>query len=191
MTDALKLDLLNHAGVNILTTTDRIIDWDRQSTCDEWTVGQLVDHVIGGNWFTLAILEGLSADEALERAHAGFSDGYDRRSAASSSTVQQLQAFSEPGALDRCVDHATSAISARVALTFRLHDLIIHAWDVRETTDPGFRLNKRLVDWSHSDLVDPDSPAASAFGIDPALLRRTDLSQLDRLLAAFGRSRSR
>ncbi len=32
--------------------------WDLPTPCSEWNLGQLVDHVTGGNWFTIEILNG-------------------------------------------------------------------------------------------------------------------------------------
>jgi hypothetical protein len=49
--------------------------WDQQSACDNWTVGDLVDHVVGGNVFTIEILGGSDAETAMEAALAGAISG--------------------------------------------------------------------------------------------------------------------
>ncbi|MEZ5225508.1 MAG: maleylpyruvate isomerase N-terminal domain-containing protein [Acidimicrobiales bacterium] len=50
-------------------------DWQRPTPCEEWDVQALVDHVVGGNWFTTLILGGHAADEAMQQTMARFGDG--------------------------------------------------------------------------------------------------------------------
>lgn len=158
--------------------------WETPSPCDDWNLGQVVDHVIGGNRFSVAILDGRTAADAMQLAIESFDDAPDRAESLSLSLDEQLRAFAT-GTLDRQVDHVVTPMAARDALTMRLHDLIVHTWDVGESQSPGFRLHESLVEWSLGDLQ--DNPATlTTFGLNP-LDKSVSGRPHERLLSLFGR----
>ena len=162
--------------------------WDLPTPCSEWNLGQLVDHVTGGNWFTIEILNGETADAALAAARSRFDDKHDRRVGAVSSVRDQLDAFVQRGALDRRCQHVSVELSGAEVLRLRLHDIIIHSWDIAQTVSPPASVSDALTSWALTELAMPDSLAARHFGLESAGPRRQSEPPQTALLAAFGRS---
>ena len=188
MTDRSTLALASVVGALIASLITDSADWELPTPCEDWNLGQLVDHVIGGNWFTVGILSGETAQSALDDAMASFGNHYDRSSAVASSFADQLAAFSEPGALDQTVEHVTQSMPGRRALTLRLHDLTMHAWDIGETVEPGFGIPDELVAWALADLAANDPETVATFELLPARPDADEWPRQEQLLARFGRT---
>lgn len=133
--------------------------------CSDWDLRALVDHVTGGNWFTVAILAGEPAEDAMSAAIEQFGGNSATSAAATGSLKDQLDAFRRPEVLDRAWDHVAGDLTGRQILRLRLHDLIVHSWDVEETLRPGADLDRGLVRWGLDDLARGGSSAAEHFGL--------------------------
>ena len=162
--------------------------WAEPSTCEEWTVKELADHVLGGNRFAVSLLAGLSSPDAFAEALAGgFSgppaDQFDI------SAADQLSAFSRPGALDQLVDHPAGQISGRMFLNFRLGDLLLHGWDLARSTGGDEYLDADLVPivWDAYLPVVGDGTGGDGFGPGPSGDLPEDSSLSLRLLDLTGR----
>jgi hypothetical protein len=70
-------------------------------------------------------------------------------------------------------------------LRARLHDLIVHGWDLGESLRPPAGIDDDLVAWAVAELAADGSLTAQHFGIDTAAI--TDDASL---LRAFGRTPS-
>ena len=147
------------------TALDSIEDhhWSLATPCTDWDVAALVDHVTGGNWFTIRILAGNSADEAMADTMKQFGGNGVTREEAVSSVNDQLIAFSQPGVLDRHWNHVAGDLTGAQVLRLRLHDLIIHTWDIEQTLDPPAALPSALVRWGLGELADDESLTSKHF----------------------------
>ncbi len=125
---------------------------------------------------------------AMTAALARFDDKHDRRVAAASSIRDQLDAFAQRGALDRRCQHVNVELSGAEVLRLRLHDIIVHSWDVAQTVRPPASIPDALTSWALAELAMPDSLAARHFGLDSAGPHRQPDAPQATLLAAFGRS---
>ena len=74
--------------------------WGLPTPCEQWTVKDLADHVLGGNRFSLPLLTGGSAAEAIGVARSGDFSG-DPVESYRQSVAAQHEAFAAPGALPR------------------------------------------------------------------------------------------
>jgi uncharacterized protein (TIGR03086 family) len=162
--------------------------WDLPTPCSEWNLAQLVDHVTGGNWFTIQILNGEPADAAMAAAFERFDGEHNHREAAISSIRDQRDAFAQPGALDRRCQHVSAELTGAEVLRLRLHDIIIHTWDIAQSISPPASISDDLTSWALSELVMPDSVTTRHFGMDTAGLDRQSDGAQTTLLAAFGRA---
>lgn len=133
--------------------------------CSDWDLTAVVDHVTGGNWFTVAILSGDQAEDAMSAATEQFGGNSASIAAAVGSLEDQLDAFHRPEVLDRTWNHVAGDLNGRQILRLRLHDLIVHSWDVEETLRPGADLDGGLVRWGLNDLADEGSSAAEHFDL--------------------------
>lgn len=151
--------------------------------CPEWDVSQLIDHVTGGNRFTISILGGLDGQAALDAAMASFPPDHDAVAAAVESALAQEVAFRRPGALDRSCRHLIGELSGAAVLRLRLHDLIIHTWDLHQALGLGGPLAEDHVAWAIAELAGAESLTAAHFASIAAGIPATP----DELLRAFGR----
>lgn len=140
-----------------------------------------------GNWFTVAILAGELADDAMAATMERFGDEAATSEAAILSLSDQVAAFHRPEVLDRRWSHVAGDIRGRQILRLRLHDLIVHNWDVEETPRPGASLPDDLVRWGLDELVHDDSLTAQHFDLDRAPSRRAPNNSETAYLETFGR----
>jgi hypothetical protein len=86
--------------------------------------------------FTVSILDDVSAQRALSDAVGSF-NADEVSSIEAAVLMQQLgAAFREPLTLTRSCEHIFGELTGEQVLRLRLHDLIVHTWDVAQTVNP-------------------------------------------------------
>lgn len=118
-------------------------DWDRDSMCDDWTIRDVVEHVIGGDRFAPIILGGGSLQEAIDAVMGADHLGDDPVAAVADAAASTRTAFSE--SLDRVVDHPVGPIPARRFIGFRIFDQLGHTWDIAEALGRPVALDAAAV----------------------------------------------
>lgn len=165
--------------------------WDDQSACDDWSVGDLVDHVIGGNVFTMGILGGSAADAAMEAAIAGAIAGSSRRrDAYRESAREMLQRLTADGALDQSYHHVAGTLSGAEVAALRTEDVALHAWDLAVSTGADEALDPALVEyvWDRMSLRAGELAASGRYGTRTGGGSEGDLTVQERLLDITGRA---
>ena len=154
--------------------------------CANWDVSDLLDHVTGGNRYTVAIFAGATSSAALEAARAAFGPDHDPAESARSSLGPQREAFETEGALMGSVDHVAGTLTGREALRLRIHDMNIHTWDLNQAVHPQAGLDPALARWAMAELAEADSLTARHIAI------HTDRPPTSAyaLLQTFGRRRA-
>lgn len=150
--------------------------WNGATPCGDWDLRALVDHVTGGNWFTLAVLSRVTADDALTRAREQFANGSPTARLAALSASEQHEAFLAPGVLDGTWHHVAGDLTGRTMLRLRLHDLIVHAWDINQSLGSVAGLPEELALWGLAEITSDGSLAARHFEIDARRLSDRDHS---------------
>ncbi len=164
--------------------------WALPTPCSEWNLQALVDHVAGGNWYTCHILDGAGSEEALEMTMRRFADGSVSVTDAVQSVAEQLAAFTNPATLEQTWQHVAGALAGSQILRLRLHDLIVHTWDIDETTASPASVPTDLAEWGLAELQNADSLMAQHFAIpDQPNIETTDTDASARYLRSFGRLR--
>jgi len=163
--------------------------WSLPTPCTEWDLEDLVDHVTGGNWFTVLVLGGATAEDAMAETRKSFDESHEPRTAALGSIKAQLLAFGEPDVLDRMCNHVAGGLAGREVLRIRLHELIIHTWDIAEAVNPPASIREEFVGWSFAEITSRTSNTSELFSLDTSALKaeRSETA----LLAAFGRTSSK
>jgi len=161
--------------------------WGQPTPCEGWDVAALVDHVTGGNRFTVSVLAGRSAEQAMADAIASFGDGHASVGEATTALAEQHAAFGRPGALDGTCDHLAGPLPTRTVLRLRLHDLIVHTWDVEQSLRPPADIPPAVVHWGLHELTTHGSLDAAGFGPDPEAGGRGPEPPQVRYLGRFGR----
>jgi len=155
--------------------------------CDEWDVRYLIAHLVGGNRFASLVLQGASADDALQTIMTTTHIGPEPARDFADSALDQRRCFRLDGALDRDVEHPIGVLPVRRFLRFRVFDCAVHAWDLATALGVDARLDPSLVD-AVLGIIGSEQPGMG-FGIDAVVLDPAhDPSPLDELLALSGRT---
>ena len=125
-----------------LVTAD---DWQRPTPCDDWTVRDLVVHVVGGDRMSAALLRGASREEATA-IRKTIDLGDDAVAAFDAEADQVAAAFAEPGAFERTIPHPSGMdMPGARLLGFRIGDYALHAWDLAQAIGADEKLDDNLV----------------------------------------------
>jgi uncharacterized protein (TIGR03086 family) len=147
--------------------------------CTEWTVQQLIDHLVGGTEYLL------SAAQRREPAQRTGATGADYRDG----VADVLTALKRPGAMEQtCISPLGFEWSVAQAVAGTFMDVLIHTWDLARATGQDEKLDPDLVDACTAMFL-PEMPerGRAAGIIGPAVEVGDDASPQDRLLAAMGR----
>ncbi|MBE9376204.1 TIGR03086 family protein [Saccharopolyspora sp. HNM0983] len=157
--------------------------WSAPIPCTDWTVRQLVNHLVG----IIHVFAALLSDRTPPRSaadHLGDSpkDAY-------RDSAEALQAvFDQPGVLERTYHGPLGAATGAERLQIRLYDLLAHGWDLAQATgqpgEPPDDLAEQALAFAQTQLSEQDRNARFA----PAQFVTSDAPAIERLVAFLGRS---
>lgn len=157
--------------------------WGRPTPCAEWSVLDVVQHLVAGNHFFADALTGSSSATPTSEIRPDLASAAYRASADA-----LLAAFDSPGVLERIVAVPFGAVPGVVALHLRLVEALVHGWDLARATgqQPGLddELAEQELGFTRGKLEEIP-PDRSPFG--PPVSVADDASALDRLAACLGR----
>lgn len=136
--------------------------WTWPTSCPEWRVRQLVNHMTRGNLSYADLAHGgAGADFVRKRDLDALGD--DPFGAFQESVAVCASAFA--GALDRIVDHPLGKVTGAQALAIRTTDSVIHTWDLARAIGADERLHPALVGWIDANLAEiyadlPETPVS-------------------------------
>lgn len=109
--------------------------------CTEWTVRQLINHMVTGNLFFISLATGTpppdrTAEHAGDDHVASFRDSLARLSAA----------FSESGFLGKPVLTPDGEGNGGVLVEMRVNEFVIHSWDLAKATGQSTDLDRELAE---------------------------------------------
>jgi len=167
VTEDVDLAALAAVGRAFCSACESINDdqWALPSNLLDWMVQDLVDHVVGGNWYSVAVLGGASSDEAIRHAMNSF-NGPTGLTVVLRSTHELLAAFESPGVLDQHHDHVLGQIGGRTMLKIRVHEMAVHAWDVATSIGVDSGMPTDVIEWIVAELASPDSTSLASFDIE-------------------------
>lgn len=169
-TDDVDLDVLRTATTGLADAMADVEDgdWELPTPCADWSFRDLVDHVTGGNWYSARVLAGETSEDALAATMARFGGEPISAATAVESAFDQLRAFERAGVLDKTWKHVAGELPGRQILRLRLHDVIVHTWDINEARRPPASIPTSLAEWGLSELESPDSLMSKHFAIPAA-----------------------
>jgi uncharacterized protein (TIGR03086 family) len=174
----------------VLDITGRLIggvrdeQWADPTPCSEWSVRDLVSHVVMGNRLFAGILAGTAPEgpPAAAPPPSGLARAYQ------DSAADLVAAFGQPGVLDRVVTVPFGTVPGSVALHLRITEILAHGWDVARATG-------QAADFP-ADVVEQELAfGAGALGrippdrhpFTPSRPVAADAPAIDRLAALLGR----
>jgi uncharacterized protein (TIGR03086 family) len=160
---------------------------DSPTPCQSWTVAQLVDHVVGGQYFFTAVAKG----EQVSGEPRKFADG-DFVTAFDEGSASALAAFSEEGAMERTMHLPFGDMPGAAFVGLAATDTFTHGWDLARATGQSTDLNPGLAEGllaGAQRAIQPSFRGAdgkSPFG--PEQQAPAGASNADRLAAFLGRT---
>jgi uncharacterized protein (TIGR03086 family) len=165
--------------------------WSSPTPCTEWTVRDVVNHLVDGNRLAADVLngellpplEGLRARRAID-----YLEG-DPLGAYRGSATALVDAFEVPGRFEQLVSLPVGTMPGRAAVVLRVTETLTHGWDLARGTGQTLEVPDELTDQALRFTVAqlPKIPAGRT-PFAPPQPAPDDAPALDRLAAALGRN---
>jgi uncharacterized protein (TIGR03086 family) len=166
------------AGVLANVTPDR---FGEPTPCTEWTIRDLIMHVVGGN--NMIARRARGSDESL-------SESVDLAEAYRASAAGAVDGFALPDAMDAIYDLPFGQVPGNVLIGMRTTDVLTHAWDLAAATGQSTDLDPELATEVLAVARERVQPAfrgpGRPFGAEQPCA--PGLPPCDRLAAFLGRS---
>ncbi len=164
--------------------------WNLATPCTEWSVSDLVNHVLLGTRMSVQLLAGGSQEEVI--AQLG-----DDLVGTSTDVIgdfvgladQTHEGFAEPGGLDGTVNHPMGMIPRAMFVGFRIGDYSAHAWDLARAIGADEQLDAELASflWDDAQSMAADFAQSGMFGDGSSGNVGNDAPFQDRWLDILGR----
>ena len=160
--------------------------WDQQSDCEDWSVRELVNHIVTGNYWAEGLGSGKTIEEVGDRLD-GDVLGDDPLSVYDDSAARAAAVFRVPGAMDAPCAVSYGPVPGSVYCGHRFIDVLVHGWDVAKSTGQDTTLAPDLVEacWAVVEPQLEQLEASGAFGTEVDVGDDADLET--KLLAVLGR----
>ncbi|GAA2975049.1 TIGR03086 family metal-binding protein [Actinokineospora diospyrosa] len=157
--------------------------------CPDWTVRDLVNHVIGGDQMTVVLLEGGTTEAAVQALGADWIGDDDPVVVFAAAGEALDRAAAVDGVLERVVPHPMGPVPGHQAVSFRVAEYLVHAWDLARALGVDERLDAGLVEqtWEGMRGLAPVIGGLGMFGSGPSGALDENSSPQDRLLDLSGR----
>jgi len=160
---------------------------DRPTPCDDWDVRELLGHIVGGNHWAKALMDGETIEEVGDRFDGDLL-GDDPLGAYGASATEAGEAFAAPGAMEAMAAVSYGPVPGSVYCGHRILDVVLHGWDLATAIGSDATIEPDLVDacWT---ILEPQLDllvASGAFGTYTEAA--ADADPATRLLLATGRT---
>lgn len=175
--------LQERAHAEFGSRVDAIVDWTAPTPDTEWTVTDLVRHVIVEQQWVPPLLAGLSLAEARQRV-VPLGDDLAAEWRIHSRLATQAWASAPT---DASVQLSYDTVTVLDYLREQVSDVTIHSWDLARATDADEQLDAALVEavWT---VFEPNRDTLEASGLfDSPVPLPEDAPLQSRLLALTGR----
>jgi uncharacterized protein (TIGR03086 family) len=161
-------------------------DWVRPTPCTEWSVRDLVRHLVYEELWTPPLLAGATIADVGDRFE-GHILGDDPQVAWKEAAAHALAAAT-PGVLDRTVHLSFGDFPGRDYLGQLTADHVIHAWDLARGINAADRIDPELVEFVYNFMAPQAEQWAAAGVFAPQVDVPADADPQSRLLALSGRT---
>ncbi len=160
--------------------------WDLESDCEGWTVRELVNHVVTGNYWAAELGSGLTIEAVGDRLDGDIL-GADPTRAYDDSALVAAAVFRAPGAMDAPCAVSYGPVPGSVYCGHRFLDVLIHGWDVAASTGQDTALDPELVE-ACFEVVEPQQDMLAASGMFGTVIELpAGADRQAQLLAVLGR----
>jgi uncharacterized protein (TIGR03086 family) len=163
--------------------------WRAPTPCAEWTVADLVDHLIDEQRWAAPLMHGQdleAAGKVVEGSRSLPVDGANLAQEWDEAATASAEAFTAPGALERRVELSRGATPATTYLEEMIFDLVLHAWDLGKAIGYADPLPDDLVAVVQSKVAAMGDLSSTGL-FDAPVDVPADASAIDKLVAQTGR----
>ena len=160
--------------------------WGSSSDCEGWTVRELVNHIVTGNYWAAELAAGLTIEDGGGSARRRRA-GHDPLRAYDDSSMVAAAAFRAPGAMEAPCAVSYGPVPGEVYCGHRFIDVLIHGWDVASSTGQDATLDPELVE-ACFEVIEPQLDMLVGSGMFGTRLDVPDgAGRQTELLAVLGR----
>jgi uncharacterized protein (TIGR03086 family) len=162
--------------------------WDASTPCGDWSVRDLVQHILGGSQMAVTLAQGGTRQEATAALEAPL-DESDPVGAIESIFTAEAQAFARPEVLERILPHPAADLPGADVLGFRVTDRAVHTWDLARATGQDEALDPEVLEvvWGGVEPMLPMLGSIGVFGDGPSGDLADDAGLQAKVLDAVGR----
>lgn len=182
--DAVELDRRAATGTAALIDATSVEQFHATTPCPDWSVGDLLTHLVAGNVKYTDIGLGQEWARGVPDVVLGDDPAYMYRRTLDA----MLDAWRQPGALDRETALPVGRGRAELALYLHLGETLVHGWDLAKAIGEPPAFDADVVEASLAQFMSwlppkrpPGSPYAEAAPVPSAA------TPIDRLAAYLGR----
>ena len=166
-----EIALLRRAGCEFQRRLAAITSYQllQPTPCKEWTVRDLVGHVVGESIMSVRLLHGADAESAMVGLDGDIL-GDDASAAFEAAASAELVAFEASDATERIVHHPAMDMPVAQLLGFRIGGLALHAWDLARSSGGDETLDSELVEavWAQLSPMASFIAETGVFGVGPS-----------------------
>lgn len=158
--------------------------WDDPTPCTEWSVRDLVRHLVAGNLGFANAVGGVTVPDPPDEV----SSDAELVAAFRGSATSLVEAFRLPGVLEKVVTVPFGSVPGAVALQLRTTEVVVHGWDLATATGQVTSFPEDLVEREiefSRPLIEQVPPGRYPFA--PPQPVPAGASAIDRLVALLGR----
>jgi uncharacterized protein (TIGR03086 family) len=161
--------------------------WGATSVCADWTVRELVNHIVTGNYWAAELAGGKSIED-VGTALDGDVLGDDPVAAYDASASVAAAAFREAGAMGAPCAVSYGPVPGEIYCGHRFMDVLVHGWDVAASTGQDRAIDPALVE-ACFDVLEPQQEMLIASGMFGTMVSvPADADRQTQLLAVLGRA---
>jgi uncharacterized protein (TIGR03086 family) len=161
---------------------------DNSTTCAKWKVRDLMNHMVGGGQMFGAALKGEPMSIDMEGPMPDLL-GDDPAAAWDGAVKAFTDGADSPGAMERQVTLPFATLPGKVVVDIAKFDLLVHAWDLAQSTDQPFDPPTEIVEpaiASAQMIIAPEARDGDTFAAE--VTAPADASPIQRLVAFTGRA---
>lgn len=162
--------------------------WGNATPCTEWSVRDLVNHIVNEDRWTVPLMQGATIEEVGDRFDGDLL-GDDPQGAWEMAKKEASNAVQSEGAMDRTVNVSWGQISSAEYISQLFNDHVIHAWDLARGIGADDTLDPELVEALY-EAAKPRAAEFAGYGVFGTPVEvPADADTQTKLLGIFGRKR--
>jgi uncharacterized protein (TIGR03086 family) len=162
--------------------------WGNATPCSEWSVRDLVNHIVNEDKWTVPLMQGSTIEEVGDRFDGDLL-GDDPLGVWEMSKKEASNAVQAEGALDRTVNVSWGQIPSTEYISQLFNDHVIHAWDLARGIGADDTLDEELVEVLYAGAKPREKEIATYGVFGTPVDVPEDADAQTKLLGIFGRKR--